>query len=80
MGERVELYGVGLTQVEYLFVLCVAFFLAVLIGGLMKMHINTRKGVLSERMLRRLRYQLIHRMLRFPKPYSAPPARVSWWR
>jgi len=66
---RIDLYGVDLTQVQYLFVLCAAFFAAVLIGGMMKMHINTRKGVLSERMLRRLRYQFINRMLRFPKPY-----------
>ena len=68
-GQQTEIFGIELTQVQFLLVLCVAFFLAVLIGGLMKMHINTRKGVLSERMLRRLRYQLIHRMLRFPKPY-----------
>ena len=37
--------------------------------GLMKMRINTMKGVLSERMLRRFRYQLISRALRFPQPY-----------
>ena len=37
--------------------------------GLMKMRINTMKGVLSERMLRRFRYQLINRALRFPQPY-----------
>jgi len=67
--DRIDLYGVELTQVQYLLVLCAAFFATVLIGGLMKMHINTRKGVLSERMLRRLRYTLISRMLRFPKPY-----------
>ncbi|MGD9861819.1 MAG: ABC transporter transmembrane domain-containing protein, partial [Pseudodonghicola sp.] len=65
----IDLYGFELSQVEYLLLLCMGFFAAVLVGGLMKMHINTRKGVLSERMLRRLRYQLISRMLRFPKPY-----------
>ncbi len=67
--DRIDLYGVELTQVQYLLLLCAAFLAAVLIGGLMKMHINTRKGVLSERMLRRLRYTLISRMMRFPKPY-----------
>lgn len=67
--ERTEIQGIELTQVQFLFVLCVAFLVTVLIGGLMKMHINTRKGVLSERMLRRLRYTLISRMLRFPRPY-----------
>ncbi len=49
--------------------LCIAFLLAVLGHGLLKMRINTMKGVLSERMLRRFRYQLIARILRFPQPY-----------
>ncbi|TDK46842.1 ABC transporter transmembrane domain-containing protein [Antarcticimicrobium luteum] len=68
-SELVDLYGFQLNQVQYLFVLCAAFLATVVIGGLMKMHINTRKGVLSERMLRRLRYTLISRMLRFPMPF-----------
>ncbi|MEX0283498.1 MAG: cyclic nucleotide-binding domain-containing protein, partial [Paracoccaceae bacterium] len=34
-----------------------------------KMRINTMKGVLSERMLRRFRFTLISRILRFPQPY-----------
>jgi putative ABC transport system ATP-binding protein len=38
-------------------------------GGVLKMWLNTLKGVLAERMLRRLRYTLIARMMRFPKPY-----------
>ena len=50
-------------------ILCFAFLAAVLAHGLMKMRINTMKGVLSERMLRRFRYQLISRILRFPQPY-----------
>jgi len=61
--------GVTLTQVQFLWLLCICFLLAVLAHGLLKMRINTMKGVLSERMLRRLRYGLIARMLRFPKPY-----------
>ena len=43
--------------------------LAVLCHGLLKMRINTMKGVLAERMLRRFRYVLIARVLRFPQPY-----------
>jgi len=50
-------------------VLCFAFLATVLASGVMKMRINTMKGVLAERMLRRLRYTLISRMMRFPKPY-----------
>lgn len=67
--DTVMVYDVRLGQVEYLLVLCGLFLATVLIGGALKMHLNTRKGILSERMLRRLRYQLIHRMLRFPRPY-----------
>lgn len=67
--EQVTAMGVDLTKVQYLMILSGAFLAAVLISGLMKMHINTRKGVLSERLLRRLRYTLISRMMRFPKPY-----------
>ncbi|MEY8837777.1 ABC transporter transmembrane domain-containing protein, partial [Cribrihabitans sp. XS_ASV171] len=70
-NTTVTVWGVTLTQVEYLILLCTAFLATVLMGGLMKMKINTMKGVLSERMLRRLRYTLITRMMRFPKPYFA---------
>ena len=65
----IEVFGLTMTQVEYLLLLCFAFLAAVLLSGMMKMRINTMKGVLSERLLRRLRYQLISRMMRFPVPY-----------
>ncbi|AEI93383.1 cyclic nucleotide-binding domain-containing protein [Roseobacter litoralis] len=65
----ISVAGFEFTQVQFLWLLCMAFLLSVLVHGLLKMRINTMKGVLSERMLRRLRYGLIERMLRFPKPY-----------
>ncbi|MCP5071767.1 MAG: cyclic nucleotide-binding domain-containing protein [Rhodobacteraceae bacterium] len=68
-SSRVVFYGIELDQILFLALLCGAFLVAVLVHGLLKMRINTRKGVLAERMLRRFRYQLISRMLRFPKPY-----------
>jgi ABC-type multidrug transport system fused ATPase/permease subunit len=67
--EQILLFGYDLTQVQYLMVLCFAFMATVLASGVMKMRINTMKGVLAERLLRRLRYTLISRMMRFPKPY-----------
>lgn len=67
--STVTVLGYEITQVEYLLMLCLAFLGTVIAAGLMKMRVNTMKGVLSERMLRRLRYQLINRMLRFPRPY-----------
>ncbi len=68
-SSRVDVLGVSIDQIQFLFLLCMAFLLSVFVHGLLKMRINTMKGVLSERMLRRLRYSLIARMLRFPKPY-----------
>ncbi|MDK3071497.1 ABC transporter transmembrane domain-containing protein [Sedimentitalea sp. JM2-8] len=65
----VGLWGYEISQVQYLLVLCLAFLGTVLAAGLLKMRVNTMKGVLSERLLRRLRYLLISRMMRFPRPY-----------
>jgi ABC-type multidrug transport system fused ATPase/permease subunit/CRP-like cAMP-binding protein len=67
--DTIALMGFSLTKIEYLSVLCFAFLAMVLVSGMMKMRINTMKGVLAERLLRRLRYKLISRMLRFPKSY-----------
>lgn len=69
VNSTITVWDVRLTQVEYLIVLCFLFLAAVLASGLFKMRINTYKGVVSERMLRRLRFKLLDRMMRFPAPY-----------
>ena len=61
-----HLFGFDFSQVTYLLILCGLFLALVFINGGFKYYINTFKGRLGERMLRRLRYQLYHRMLRFP--------------
>lgn len=61
-----EFLGYALDQVPYLMVLCAIFLALVFINGAFKYYINVLKGRLGERMLRRLRYELYHRMLRFP--------------
>jgi len=53
-------------QVEYLMLLSFIFLGLVLINGAFKFYINVYKGRLGERMLRRLRYELYSRVLRFP--------------
>ncbi|MEP2889654.1 MAG: ABC transporter transmembrane domain-containing protein [Tateyamaria sp.] len=68
-GSTITAFGMQFTQINYLMILCGAFLLAVMFHGLMKMRINTMKGVLAERLLRRFRYTLIARILRFPQPY-----------
>lgn len=61
--------GFHLAQLPYLFCLCATFLGFVCINGLFKYYINTYKGRLGERMLRRMRYQLLDRILRFPNSY-----------
>lgn len=46
--------------------LSLMFLALVVVNGLFKMRINTLKGRMGERMLRRLRYDLVDRVLRFP--------------
>ncbi len=65
----IDVMGYSLSQLHFLWLLCGAFLLSVLCHGLLKMRINTMKGILSERMLRRFRFDLIARVLRFPQPY-----------
>lgn len=67
--DIVNLFGFQIAQVALLGILCAAFLLAVVGQGMLKLRLNTMKGVLAERMLRRFRYTLITRMFRFPQPY-----------
>ena len=62
----VNFFGAELDQIPYLLVLCAVFLALVLINGWFKLHLNIKKGQVGERMLRRLRYQLYERILRFP--------------
>jgi len=60
--------GLSLDQVTFLFTLCGAFLLLVTINQGFKYVINVYKGLTGERMLRRLRFELYSRVLRFPLP------------
>jgi ABC-type multidrug transport system fused ATPase/permease subunit len=64
-----NILGFEFDQIPYLMLLCAAFLALVLINGAFKYYINTFKGRLGERMLRRFRYQLYQRMLLFPLSY-----------
>lgn len=63
-----DLFGWPMDQVRYLFVLCGIFLLLVLLNGAIKYVLNVYRGAVGERMLRRLRYELFGRVLRFPLP------------
>ena len=57
------------SQVTYLLILSFAYLALVFITGGFKYYISVFKGRLGERLLRRLRYQLYSRILRFPTPH-----------
>jgi putative ABC transport system ATP-binding protein len=61
-----NVFGVEFDPVGYLLLLSVALLGLVIINGLFKMRINTYKGIIGERLVRRLRYLLVDRVLRFP--------------
>ena len=66
-GGTLHLFdGFPLHQLPYLFALTFSFLALIVINGAMKFQINTMKGWLGERMLRRLRYALFDHILRFP--------------
>ncbi|UCH76030.1 MAG: ATP-binding cassette domain-containing protein [Rhodospirillales bacterium] len=60
--------SVGTSQIEFLIGLSFVYLFLVLVNGVLKYYINVFKGRLGERLLRRLRYQLYQRILRFPLP------------
>jgi putative ABC transport system ATP-binding protein len=64
----VEVLGYEFEQTVYLFVLCGVFLALVLINQAFKYYINVYQGLTGERMLRRLRFELFSRVLRFPLP------------
>ena len=67
----VNLFGlniVSLNAESYLLVLCFGFLLLVIVQQCFKYVINVFQGISGERMLRRLRYELYCRVLRFPQP------------
>jgi putative ABC transport system ATP-binding protein len=66
-GDTLRLFeGFALHQVPYLFALTFAFLSLIVVNGGLKFQINTMKGWMGERMLRRLRYALFDHILRFP--------------
>src|SRR5437762_7457791 len=58
--------GLDLERIPYLFALSILFLGLIVLNGWIKFQINTMKGWMGERMLRRLRYTLFDYILRFP--------------
>jgi putative ABC transport system ATP-binding protein len=77
---RLEIFsGFELDRIGMLIALSLAFLTLVIVNGLFKFYINLYKGRLGERMLRRLRFELVDRVLRFPMSQfrRAKPAEIA---
>ncbi|WP_417694057.1 ATP-binding cassette domain-containing protein [Roseibium sp.] len=64
-----EVFGFEFDQISYLVLLCVGFLGLVIASNGLKLYLNVYKGRLGERMLRRLRFELFQRVLRFRLPH-----------
>lgn len=58
--------GIELDRLSSLAMLSGIYLLLIIVNGGFKFYINTYKGRLGERMLRRIRFELVDRVLRFP--------------
>lgn len=71
-GKNIEFpysfFGYALDQTAYLMLLTFGFLGLVVVQQVFKYSINVYQGISGERMLRRLRYDLYARVLRFPLP------------
>lgn len=66
-GEPVLLFaGFEMERISFLFALSTTFLALVVANGLFKLYINTYKGRMGERILRRMRYELFDRVMRYP--------------
>lgn len=66
IGRLYSFEGFDLARVQTLVALSCVFLLLVIINNGFKYYINTYKGRLGERLLRRIRFELFDRVLRFP--------------
>ena len=67
LGGGISLFdGFTLDRLTALYVLSGLFLLMVVVNGWFKLYLNTYKGRLGERMLRRMRFEFVDLVLRFP--------------
>ena len=71
----IEVFGVDLSQVEYLFLLCTFFLFMVSLNSAMKYFINVYKGRVAESLICRMRLQL-YRSWRSGAPRNDGPALI----
>ena len=66
-GKPVLIFsGFEMERISFLIALSVTFLILVVANGIFKLYINTYKGRMGERILRRMRYELFDRVMRYP--------------
>lgn len=60
------IFGTEFAQIPFLLLLCGLFLTLVVVSGVMKFFTSTYRYRVGDRLLRRLRYDMIERLLRFP--------------
>src|SRR5216110_2027189 len=65
-ADTTHWFGLDLERMPYLLALSILFLGLIVLNGWLKFQINTMKGWMGERMLRRLRFALFDYILRFP--------------
>jgi ABC-type multidrug transport system fused ATPase/permease subunit len=68
-GGPYSILGIDLGQIQFLLALCFMYLGLVILNGVFKYVISVYEGLVGERLLRRLRYELYTRLLRFPLPH-----------
>lgn len=58
--------GMEIGQTTFLWLLCLAFLACVFANGVIKMQLSIYRGIVGERLIRRLRFALIAQLMRFP--------------
>ena len=71
--------GFELGRLPLLLALCFIYTALLVLNGWFKLYINTYKGITGERVLRRLRYEMMDRVLRFPVFHArqAKPSEIA---
>ena len=64
-----QIFGYEVSQVGYLMLLSFVLLALITLNGAIKYWLNVYRGIVGERMVRRLRYQLYEAVMRFPLPH-----------
>ncbi|MCE6076838.1 cyclic nucleotide-binding domain-containing protein [Agrobacterium vitis] len=62
--------GVPFGQLQFLWLLCALFLFSTILNGIIKMRLGIYRGLIGERLIRRLRYSLLSRSIAGERPHA----------